>query len=646
MLTGIGLRNFKAFGDEMQEVPLSKITLIYGPNSGGKSSIIQALLLLKQSVDAQRLGTRRQVLPIGDYIDLGGIPTLIHKHDTELEIGLKIKYSESSAPDVERTVDMVFVAERSGMFDATKDSSVLLEVMYQISLSGNDIFKSESKYNYDDDGVAWESTFSISTERVSVEGELKSFTSDAENRGFLPELILSQAARERSTLLRSSDRSQAVLARRRLEARHKLDEARREEQKKIQRLQPKEESLRSLRRELRQADKDEQEQTRRVLEEFQKESELDPMTAQNLHRELQVAIKVTQESKQRLSQERRQILPLRNELRDARDRVHQREQELQHEEERARALMHALSRTREVVGGSFRRSSPQGWRGLEPDEILAMIPESIPSDFERQLRSVTSLGPMRIQPERFYAPQHSARYSAGLKGEFTPHIIYRNDDVKDEVNKWFSKFEIPYNLEIKQSGDIRTSGENIVVELIDDRTNTTVTIADVGFGISCILPIIVEGVASAEGSIICVEQPELHLHPRLQAKLADLIIETALKDGKQWIVETHSELIARRIQTRIAERKEVGGSVFLPSDVSALYVDPDPNGSGSKIIEMGMKDTGEWAEESWPNGFFDEGYREVMDVVEARLKRTAEQRMSREKQKEILEKRRARDGSN
>ena len=50
MLTGLGLRNFKAFGDEMQEAPLSKITLIYGPNSGGKSSIIQALLLLKQSL--------------------------------------------------------------------------------------------------------------------------------------------------------------------------------------------------------------------------------------------------------------------------------------------------------------------------------------------------------------------------------------------------------------------------------------------------------------------------------------------------------------------------------------------------------------------------------------------------------------------
>ena len=53
MLTGIGLRNFKAFGDEMQEAPLSKITLIYGPNSGGKSSIIQALLLLKQSLQGR-----------------------------------------------------------------------------------------------------------------------------------------------------------------------------------------------------------------------------------------------------------------------------------------------------------------------------------------------------------------------------------------------------------------------------------------------------------------------------------------------------------------------------------------------------------------------------------------------------------------
>ena len=54
MLSELRLRNFKAFGDKEQKAPLSKITLIYGPNSGGKSSVIQGLLLLKQSLGKWR----------------------------------------------------------------------------------------------------------------------------------------------------------------------------------------------------------------------------------------------------------------------------------------------------------------------------------------------------------------------------------------------------------------------------------------------------------------------------------------------------------------------------------------------------------------------------------------------------------------
>ena len=77
MLTGIGLRNFKAFGDEMQEAPLSKITLIYGPNSGGKSSVIQALLLLKQSLKARYIkrfeSHKRELVLNGELADLNSI---------------------------------------------------------------------------------------------------------------------------------------------------------------------------------------------------------------------------------------------------------------------------------------------------------------------------------------------------------------------------------------------------------------------------------------------------------------------------------------------------------------------------------------------------------------------------------------------
>ena len=80
---------------------------------------------------------------------------------------------------------------------------------------------------------------------------------------------------------------------------------------------------------------------------------------------------------------------------------------------------------------------------------------------------------------------------------------------------------------------------------------------------------------------------------------------------KQWIVETHSELLVRRIQTRIAQ-----GDIS-PSDVSVLYVDPDDDGyEGSAIKQLRLDENGYWLDE-WPDGFFDEGYKQT------RLARTA-----------------------
>ena len=91
MLTGIGLRNFKAFGNEMQEAPLSKITLIYGPNSGGKSSIIQALLLLKQSLKNEHRELGASVLTIRGLVDLGSYQALVHKPESKRQLGINLE---------------------------------------------------------------------------------------------------------------------------------------------------------------------------------------------------------------------------------------------------------------------------------------------------------------------------------------------------------------------------------------------------------------------------------------------------------------------------------------------------------------------------------------------------------------------------
>ena len=72
MLTEVGIRNFKAFGDDVQSAPMSRITLLYGPNSGGKSSVIQALLLLKQS--ESNLPRGRSACSSRRVRRLGGVP--------------------------------------------------------------------------------------------------------------------------------------------------------------------------------------------------------------------------------------------------------------------------------------------------------------------------------------------------------------------------------------------------------------------------------------------------------------------------------------------------------------------------------------------------------------------------------------------
>lgn len=88
MLTALEIENFKPFGSP-QNAKLAPLTLVYGPNSGGKSSIIQALLLLRQSFGDQLLPLH-PLIPRGDYVDLGSFKALLHRHDLNrtLRIGL------------------------------------------------------------------------------------------------------------------------------------------------------------------------------------------------------------------------------------------------------------------------------------------------------------------------------------------------------------------------------------------------------------------------------------------------------------------------------------------------------------------------------------------------------------------------------
>lgn len=137
--------------------------------------------------------------------------------------------------------------------------------------------------------------------------------------------------------------------------------------------------------------------------------------------------------------------------------------------------------------------------------------------------------------------------------------------------------------------------------LFDERTKTVVTHRDVGIGISQVLPVLVAAYGS-EGKLIAMEQPEIHLHPALQAELGDVFIEAALGERKNtFILETHSEHLILRLMRRIREGK------ISPYDIGVVFVEPLAN--GSRFVELRIDEEGDFIDE-WPGGFFEESFHE------------------------------------
>ena len=148
--------------------------------------------------------------------------------------------------------------------------------------------------------------------------------------------------------------------------------------------------------------------------------------------------------------------------------------------------------------------------------------------------------------------------------------------------------------------------------LIDKRSGTPVSHRDVGIGVSQVLPVLVAAYAS-NGKLLAIEQPEIHLHPGLQAELGDVVIESALGDaGNRFLIETHSEHLLLRIMRRMRQTATGelpdGVSPVRPEDVMVLFIEPD--GSRSLVREMPLNERGELVK-AWPGGFFEEGMREI-----------------------------------
>ena len=285
-------------------------------------------------------------------------------------------------------------------------------------------------------------------------------------------------------------------------------------------------------------------------------------------------------------------------------------------------------------------SKPPSSEPASPARPFPPPPTLLPSTIYRMTQIVQSLfesfsyiGPLREEPARRYIYEDEVS-EIGSKGENAAYVLQeektqqvsgnhyydyeserfvpmREAALADVVHRWLEVMDI-HGLAVSSVRDI------IQVEMLADQSNRTkVSIADVGFGVSQIFPIIVEGLRIARGGTLILEQPEIHLHPRLQMCLADYFIALALS-GKNVILETHSDHIINRLVRRIVEIQDVDLSqlieiYFARHGHEGTKVDPvriDPN--------RGVV--------NWPKGFFDQASEEQEEIVRAGIVRRRNQR--------------------
>jgi predicted ATPase len=496
MLTRVTLQNFKAFG-ERQSAVVAPLTLICGANSSGKSSLIQALLLIAQSAQSRDAG-EGWVNTDGPHVALGPYAAIVHEHALETDIVIEVEYSEPSrttpelplgiAPpaDAPRSVAVTLQSVHTapfmrfgGMEPAGAPRGVVGKVKLRVGNALNAKFvRKASYYGGGSVGFNW-----------ADDESLVSFGEYASSR-------LIESRRERSPSASRISNGLKLAGEAGVQSRGWLPDA------------------------------------------------IDSNS---------VGLDV-------IFAGRRGHVP------DPR-------------------------RVREVE------------RGLSIVPLLSNILAGVSADFYSTFQSFGYLGPIRERPKRVYGVS-DVFDGLGMQGQNLAHLLSRFDVVTEMLNETLATMELPYQVELERLGT-GVTGEFVSLILRDVRTNIRVSLADTGFGFSQLLPILVMG-NTDETLTCCVEQPELHLHPKLQGQVADFFVKSAFPDNsrpqlgpRQWIVETHSEAIISRIQRRVREGK------LASTDVSVLFV--EPAAQGSRIISLRMDERGQFIDE-WPGGFFEETY--------------------------------------
>lgn len=596
----LSISNFKAIGARSQIIELAPITLLFGPNSAGKSTVLQGLIYLRELVLHRNHDPDRTSLG-GEGLDLGGFRNLVHQHDLSNAIRISIEMDLGS----DELPDYLTDQERQALYNADMEPpdsrlgqvstvAVVLSVRWSelrdapfiesLACDINGQFLARIGASSDGRQVILEA---LDPQHPIFAAEGTKSDKDGPSLGEQLLVALSPtatiaAARSFPELLASGQ----PFADKALEELEALCAGAASEQPELLQALAAEVGRRTSRR------------------------------ADVLGRRIQQKLEALK-GRTPLG-----YLPLTirgDALPDPR---------------RGLGLDESVWRDDEDLDGSA-VEDPAAFRLLCQGLLSGLIvgPLVVLGDW---LRTFSYIGPLRDMPPRHFQPRRTldeSRWANGLAGWELLH--HASERTIAEINYWLGKGclksgyqvvvhryrELPAEspalvyLESEMDLDDQAALKELIeglpvhtrVSVVEEETGLEVMPQDIGVGISQLFPVLALTVTQQTG-LIAIEQPELHVHPALQVELADLFARYAIEHDKLMLLETHSEHIMLRLLRRIRERCDDEDGVPAPStldkeSVSVTYVQSGTDGTQFKRLRV--DDTGDFLDE-WPQGFFEE----------------------------------------
>ena len=594
-LTSITLENFKGYS-KSQKIPIKPLTLIFGPNSAGKSSIFHALAFLEWCQSKNNCNPDK--VEVGwETVSLGGISNLVHGHDLSrvMKIGLGF-LREESYTDSEISTEWHF----GNLQSSDSDSGVYTAITCKITITGGDgVFEKEDDFgkkegvsffaNNSTEGVSWRGKMWCSDSEVEA---LSSSDPYAEDRIVDPSSRLFYRAWNEFLCVKSYWLT------------------RQNSREDISTTAP---------------------NVPDIFSDISAGDGIPPFTSELLSK---YRIQFTREFITYITEELvrfdgfwpgyQDLLGRENTDRSSDDEWDMALQELQ------------ISVVQGVVSQNIRLNFFDTFlrkfskRDRYHGKGYLTIPEALGADAFAIFQDHIHVGPLRQPPFRDLDETTLLE-----RKEWKPWVaLFRDEYLRKDVSDALEALGVKYEI-IKGVQETRTSfpGSKVqesksqpkaVLRFLakngdvepdrKDRPQVASSHLDLGFGVSTVLPLVVA--LHSECSLLTIEQPELHIHPKLQTELGDLLIKKALghpQYGKETtvLVETHSEHLILRILRRIRETTEGtlpdGINPVRPEDIAVLYVKPGE--TGSEVIELPVDANGEFTCD-WPGGFFEERIRE------------------------------------